>query len=161
MMRKAINLVVVLLMASLLLFQPAWASTGCPEGWTPVGGWYREGNTCKLRCSQPGQSDWWMDSGSVSRPGCEALHSPAPTYYDIWGDRQAPMNDCRPDFEPEHTWFRQGDTCLLKCVDKSKVDLLMGLDFDRHGWLNIPITEKQVYMDSRGESRPPWCILEN
>jgi len=144
----------------LLLFQPAWAANGCPSEWTSAGGGYQEGDTCKLRCAHPTEPDWWMDSGREPRPGCEAPHSPAPTHYDIWGDTQAPLCDCPEGFQPEHHWFEQDGTCLLKCVGTGIVDLLFGVGYPRRWWLDISIDRKQVMMDSRGESRPPWCILD-
>lgn len=149
--------------AVLLVFfsQSAWANEGCPDGWTSVGGWYREDDTCKLRCAQPGQPNWWMDSGGESRPGCGDLREPAPTYFDIWGDTQAPLSDCPPGFEPEHVWFEQNGTCLLDCVNKTYVDRVGGVGYDRRKLLDLPRHKCQVYVDSEGESRPPWCILEN
>lgn len=157
MIRKIIIISFVVL---LLSSQPIWASSGCPEGWTAEGEWYPEGNTCKRRCSQLGQEDWWMDSGGEARPGCEDLRDPAPTYFDVWGRRQAPLGDCPEGFEPEHVWFEERGTCLLDCVGTGKVDPMIGVGFDWKGWLDIPRSEKQVYMDSGGESRPPWCILD-
>lgn len=145
----------------LLVFQPAQADDGCPSGWEPMGGWYQEGDTCKLRCTHSGQPDWWMDSGGEARVGCGGSRDAAPTYFDLWGYAQAPLCDCPPGYEPEHVWFRQGDTCLLECVNKANVDLLIDAGFDRRGWLDIPLPEKQIYVDSGGESRPPWCILED
>lgn len=145
----------------LLAFQPVRAGDGCPGGWAPIGGWYRENSTCKLRCAQPGQPDWWMDSGGEPRSGCEALYIPALTYFDLWGYTQAPLSDCPPGFEPEHVWFQQGNTCLLECVNKTYADIMMPEGFDRHGWLDVPRSKMRVWVDSGGESRPPWCILEN
>ncbi len=151
--------VAIAILLAISVFQPTWASSGCPDGWIPAGGWYQEGNTCKRCCSMPGQDDWWTDSGGESRPGCEAPRSPAPTYFDLWGYTQAPLSDCPAGFEPEHVWFEQDGTCLLDCVNKTYADILIGVGFDRHGWLDIPRSRMQVYVDSQGESRPPWCIL--
>jgi len=76
----------------------------------------------------------------------------------------APMSDCPVGFKPEHVWYSiyvakwegdrywEGETCLLKCVS-FECDKVSGLGREH------PCTD--VYLNSFGEDRPPWCVIGN